>query len=196
MAGVGIRIDATAARASLKRMVERAANPKPLLRRIGAYGVKSAKKRIRQGIPPPKHPYFAELQRRTGGMGGNRPLYVTGELYRSVFYAISGRASVRAGSPLRKAATHQFSSDGPRSFYLYIIPDTVPGAHGKTRYERNAYGFVLGKLTTRADFTSGQAVKQLITVQVRERPFLKAPSDAEWDEIADIIQEHLEGQAA
>jgi len=100
--------------------------------------------------------------------------------------------SVRVGSPLKYARTQQFGSGGPRPFYLSIIPDTEPGARG-TKYQRDAYGRLLGRITLRQD---AAAKRQLVTIDVRPRAFLVPPTDAEWEEIGELIGEFLFGRAA
>jgi phage gpG-like protein len=186
MGGIGIRIDATEAQAKLKRMIEAAANPRPLLRKIGRHGVRKAKALIRKGIPPPTHPYFAELKRRSHLMA--EPLHAHGHLYGSITHEVAG-LGVRVGSPLRYAATHQFGSDGPRRFPLFIIPDL----DSEGQPERNEYGLLLGALTTEDD---PKAEKQFITITVRKRPFLKPPTDSEWAEMTELIEQHLTGGKA
>jgi len=200
MPGIGITINAKQARALLRSMIYRAKNPKRLLSKIGEYGVSITKKRFKDSGPgwPDKHPYFAELQRRTAGLGsGNKPLTASGSLGRSITKDVRGNRSVRVGSPERYAALQNFG--GPHAFYLYIIPDMVPGKSyniGKReireiRYDRNDYGYVLGRITEKQDWIEKKAVRQLMKINIRPREFIKAPSNKEWDDIARIAREHL-----
>lgn len=194
MTGVSIKIDASKAHEQLARMIAAARNPDRLLRKIGAYGAQRTKKRIRQRIPPPTHPYFEELKRRSGMTTGT-PLLAMGHLYRSITHEISGPAAVRVGSPDVKARTHQEGSDGIRTFYLYLIPER--NADGTIK--RNDYGFVLGRITTRADWSpsgAGAAIRQLISIRIRERPFLKLPDATEKEQLIALAAKHLEGEAS
>lgn len=195
MTGAGIRINADQALAKVQAMIQAARNPERLMRKIGALGVSQTKKHIRQGIPPPTHPYFAELKRRSG-MTAKQPLYAMGHLYRTITHEPSP-GGVRVGSPLRYAATHQFGSGGVRKFYLYLIPER----DSQGRIMRNDYGYALGRMTTRDDFEkaklagSGAVIRQLVSINIAPRPFLKPPDAAESEQIIALIEKHLEGEA-
>ncbi|GEM_PF-1414370 len=194
MAGVGVRLHIGEARQQLARMILWAKDPRPLLRAIGEYGVSLAVKRFEQGGPgwPRKNPYFAELEKRTHG-SGTKPLEFRGKLRQSITFDVQEPDSVRVGSPLKYAATHQFGSDGPRTFYLHIKPDLVTGKRGKPVPERDQYGRILGRIVTpKAGEDPAAGVKrQLISIEIEERPFLVEPTDDEWDSIARMIEDYL-----
>ena len=94
---------------------------------------------------------------------------------------------------MRYAATQQLGSRGPRSFYLYIIPDREKGKRG-LRIKRNDKGFVLGKLVEKREYDQKTAVRQLITINVRPRPFIEPPTDYDWERIGNLVTRQVAGK--
>jgi phage gpG-like protein len=193
MPGVNFRLDASQASEQVKGLLARARNRERLLSIIGEHGVSETKGRIAAGMPgePATHPYFRELKRRTPKMGDST-LYAGGGLLRSISKQVLPD-SVRVGSPERYAATQQYGSGGRRSFYMYLIPDHEPGADPKRglRYARNSYGFLLGRIVERQ--TPG-AVKQLMSIEVRPRPFLIPPEGGEAERLLSALTRYLAGE--
>lgn len=188
MPGVGIRVDVSEAQKKLAGIMRRVSDTRPLMNRIGAHEVGVIKLRFEKGGPgwPSIHPYFAELKRRT--VGSKPPLTFRGKLAASIMHQVRGKDSVRAGSPRREAATHQYGADAPRAFYLYLEPEYVTGKRGKPVPLRDDKGRILGKLRLRQ---APNTKRQLVFLQPRAREFIKEPDTANWDEKLAIIARHL-----
>ena len=166
-----------------------ARSPEPMLRRVGVYYVGETKRNFQSRGPgwPAKPARFESWEG-----GKTAPLTYKGRLAGSVTYDVQA-TDLRVGSPLPYAATHQFGSDGPRSFYLWIQPeyDGEPDpAHPYKNARRDAQGFLVGLIVPKR--TVG-ALKQLVTITIQPRPFLRPPNPAQWGEIIRICQDFILG---
>lgn len=189
MGSVAVRFENSELLRFLDDITKKFSDLTPLLSRWGNYLVGSAKRRFMDGGPgwPPKNPYMAELQRRSGG-GGNKPGIFRGRLLASLTSDIIGGKVLRVGSPLRYAATYQFGTPPgqPRVFNLYIVPDKNPDG----TMQRDEKGRVLGRIALKQD---AGAVKQLLAWNITGRPFLVEPTQAEERELIDIADDALLG---
>lgn len=170
----------------LDEVKERTGNIKPLLEDWGKYVKGITQDRFHRGGPgwPPKNPYFAELQRRSG-RPGNAPLKDRGRLAGSITYDIVSGSTMRVGSPLRYGAMHQFGSTEQRGFYIFILPDKNPDG----TMQRDEKGRLLGKIVLRQH---GAGVKkQLIKQRTTARPYLKEPDVFEEAEMLKMAEKYL-----
>ncbi len=158
-----------------------------LLSRWGDYQVGRVKRRFQEKGPgwPPKNPYFAELQRRSGS-GGNTPLTFRKALSYSIVYDVSGGNTLRVGSNLSYAAMQQFGSrpGRPHIFNLFIVPDKNPDG----TFQRDENGRLLGRIALSQD---ASAHKQLMRINITARPYLVEPNAGEERDMIYIAEQHL-----
>ena len=163
--------------------------PEGMLRRIGVYYVGETKRNFQSRGPgwPAKPPRFEAWEG-----GKTAPLTYKGRLAGSITYDVQG-TDLRVGSPLKYAATHQFGSDGPRSFYLWIQPEydgEFDPQHPYKNVRRDAQGFLVGLIVPKR---TPDALKQLVTLTIEARPFLRPPTPQQWNDIITICQNFILG---
>lgn len=108
----------------LARTLERAADLRPLLRGMGQATVSEAKRHFDEGGPAGR-PWPASRR-------GGQTLVDSGQLRRSLTYAVTGADSVSVGSNVRYAAIHQFGGTiRAKAGRMLAIP--LPGITGRPR---------------------------------------------------------------
>lgn len=140
-------------------------NTLPLLRRIGHVVQSVAQDAIQKADYKPKPPIWEIWEG-----GKTAPLTYRGRLLGSITVdADDVRGSVRVGSPLAYAATQQFGSDGPRGFYVYIVPEYEEGKRGQRVKRDEATGYPIGLLRLKQ---GKNTIKTLVIQTIEPRPFL------------------------
>lgn len=146
-----------------------ARQPEPMLRRIGIYYVGETKRVFTRAPWPPKPEHWAYWE------GHKRvPLTYRGRLGGSITYDIPGGHTLRVGSPLKYAPTHQFGDDRERHFSVYLIPELEPGARGGLRIARFASGYPKGRLTLKQEFTGESPLSRKAQAVAEKRSGVKA----------------------
>ena len=133
--------------------------------------------------------------------GKTEPLTYKGRLMQSITHDTRGRGAnttLRVGSALPYAPTHQWGDDRARAFYVFIIPEMEDGVHGKRIKRDERTGYPIGRMTLgKGDGAGGRvapdnAVKVLVRLKgIKPRSFLAIPDAAEEREIFNMIQRYF-----
>jgi phage gpG-like protein len=201
MAGAAVSLDTR----ELDRFIERALNfgqnPEGVLRRVGQIVQSHTKQRF-QDPSRRRRPWPKKWKMFSIWQGGKtEPLTARGRLMQSITYDLRGRganASVRVGSGLPYAATHQWGDDRPRRFTLFIVPEYEDGVRGQRIKRDPDTGYPVGKMTIgQGDGAGGRvapkgAVKVLVRLNsIRPRPFLQEPDQREAEEIHSLVTKYF-----
>lgn len=201
MAGVGLVLHAPDLERFIVQAINLAENPEPVIRRVGAIVVAQTKRRfhnksLRRTPWADKPPIFVIWEG-----GKTEPLTYKGRLMQSIVHDTRGRGpnmTLRVGSGLPYAATHQWGDDRPRAFYVFIIPEMEAGVHGERIKRDERTGYPIGTMTLgKSDGTGGRvapkgAVKVLVRLNgIKPRPFLAIPDALEEREILNMVQRYF-----
>lgn len=206
MAGAAVVFDNRQVVDFIKAIESFGHSPEAFLRDFGIYYTGETKRRFQQAAWPKKPPHWEYWE-------GNKtaPLTYRGRLAGSITWDMPGaggsHVSLRVGSPLQYAATHQLGDERQRIFSIWLKPDMEPGVHGM-RIARFPNGLPKGKLVlapSGGQLAAGGAAgsrerggETIIRVRIKQRitarPFLHIPSSRQWDQIGEIAFKHMLGK--